>query len=117
MQILHVKPKTLKQLKLLDSEDAHDLYKKITCDKANVSCMYGTCKECQFKKVPVAILDDKTQQHPQVTWQKWDDVIVTKEKLIKGLKKQYQVKVAMKVNETKPVKALVEPVKAFLPTN
>lgn len=66
--------------------------------------MYGTCKECQFKKVHITILDE----NEQVTWQKWDDVIVTKEKLIKGLKKQYQVKVAMKVNETKPVKTLVE---------
>lgn len=65
---------------------------------------YGTCKECQFKKVPITILDE----NEQITWQKWDDVIVTKEKLIKGLKEQYQVKVAMKVNETKPVKTLVE---------
>lgn len=104
MQILHLKQKNLNQLKLVDSEDPQDLYKKITCDKANVSCMYGTCKECQFKKVPLTILDE----NEQITWKKWDDVIVTKEKLIKGLKKQYQVKVAMKVNETKLVKALVE---------
>lgn len=99
MQILHLKEKKLKQLKLVDSEDPHDLNKKITRDKENVSCMYGTCKELQFKKVPITILDE----NEQLTMQKWDDVIETKE-----LKEQYQVKVAMNVNETNPVKTLVE---------
>lgn len=105
------KTKKLKQLKLVKSENPHELYLDMTCDKNSVLCMYGKCVKCKTKTIPVAVVTDEEEE---VTWQKWDNIVIMKEKTKNGDKVQYNVKVASKINVTKPVKTLIEEVQQDL---
>lgn len=90
---LSFKAKKLRELKVVETENIHQLVHTKTCDKNNAKCMYNMCDKCKNKKVPVTLTGNAN--NPLFWWQ-WDTITEEREKLKQGVNQQFKVKVTVK---------------------
>lgn len=101
---IQLKTMALKQNKVIEEKNPHELTNLIVCDKSSAACMYGQCNECNKKIIPVSV-DNPTES---ASWYEWQTVNQTKTKNIAGIQQVKEVKVSARVKIDGTIGELVD---------